>query len=94
MFCRGPYILLGYSAGGNTAFETVKEMENRGLEVSDLIIVDAYQKKQALPPQPSSTSAEHVPAHLRECIDNNEIADLQTSVFHFFDSLKCRVASR
>lgn len=24
---RGPYILLGYSAGGNTAFETVKEME-------------------------------------------------------------------
>ncbi|KRT88203.1 non-ribosomal peptide synthetase [Bacillus paralicheniformis] len=65
---RGPYILLGYSAGGNTAFETVKEMENRGLEVSDLIIVDAYQKKQALPPQPSSTSAEHVPAHLREAV--------------------------
>lgn len=65
---QGPYILLGYSAGGNTAFEIVKEMEKRDLEVSDLIIVDSYQKKQALPPQPSSVSAENVPAHLREAI--------------------------
>ncbi|MED1741238.1 amino acid adenylation domain-containing protein [Bacillus swezeyi] len=65
---QGPYILLGYSAGGNTAFEVVKKMEEYGLEVSDLIIVDAYQKKQVLPPQPSSASAETVPAHLREAV--------------------------
>ncbi|MBY8914329.1 amino acid adenylation domain-containing protein [Bacillus sp. YC2] len=65
---KGPYILLGYSAGGNTAFEAVKAMESRGLEVSDLIIADAYRKLEALPPQPNSTTADNVPDPVREAV--------------------------
>jgi fengycin family lipopeptide synthetase E len=53
---RGPYILLGYSAGGNTAFETVKEMENRGLEVSDLIIADGISKETSI----AATAKQHL----------------------------------
>ncbi|NLD47411.1 MAG: AMP-binding protein [Clostridiaceae bacterium] len=38
---EGPYVLLGYSAGGNLAFAVVQEMERRGYEVSDLILFDS-----------------------------------------------------
>ncbi|ATX85253.1 hypothetical protein CU084_08395 [Bacillus velezensis] len=37
---QGPYVFLGYSGGGNIAFEVAKEMENKGLEVSDIIMLD------------------------------------------------------
>jgi len=38
---EGPYVLFGYSAGGNLAYAVVQEMEKRGYEVSDLILFDA-----------------------------------------------------
>ncbi|OPY27897.1 MAG: Acetyl-coenzyme A synthetase [Methanobacterium sp. PtaU1.Bin242] len=41
----GPYILVGYSAGGHLAFEVAKELNNRGLEVSELILLDSPYKK-------------------------------------------------
>lgn len=41
---EGPYRLLGYSAGGNLAFEVAKELEKRGHEVSDIILFDSYKK--------------------------------------------------
>lgn len=41
---EGPYIFLGYSLGGNLAFEVAKAMESRGHHVSDLIMVDAMRK--------------------------------------------------
>jgi amino acid adenylation domain-containing protein/FkbH-like protein len=41
---EGPYMLLGYSAGGNVAFEVAKELEKRGYEVSDVILFDSYKK--------------------------------------------------
>ena len=40
---EGPYVLLGYSLGGNLAFEVCKELENRGKEVSNVIIMDSYR---------------------------------------------------
>jgi amino acid adenylation domain-containing protein len=40
---EGPYVLLGYSAGGNLAFEVAKELTERGCEVSDIIMVDSYR---------------------------------------------------
>ncbi|NLN64296.1 MAG: amino acid adenylation domain-containing protein [Clostridiaceae bacterium] len=40
---EGPYVLMGWSAGGNLAFEVVKEMESQGHEVSDLILIDAHR---------------------------------------------------
>ena len=41
---EGPYILLGYSAGGNLAFEVARGLISRGGIVSDLIIIDSYRK--------------------------------------------------
>ncbi|PAD65391.1 non-ribosomal peptide synthase [Bacillus siamensis] len=65
---EGPYILFGYSAGGNTAFEAAKAMEKRGLEISDVIIADAYRKLDTLPPQPTNATAENVPEAVREAV--------------------------
>jgi amino acid adenylation domain-containing protein/non-ribosomal peptide synthase protein (TIGR01720 family) len=39
----GPYVLLGYSVGGNLAFEVCKELERRGHEVSDIIMLDTVK---------------------------------------------------
>ncbi|MEJ8545005.1 non-ribosomal peptide synthase/polyketide synthase [Brevibacillus borstelensis] len=40
----GPYTLLGYSSGGNLAFEVAKELEKQGYAVSDIILFDSYWK--------------------------------------------------
>ncbi|KJB88043.1 hypothetical protein AZ66_09755, partial [Paenibacillus sp. E194] len=47
----GPYVFLGYSVGGNLAFEVAKEMERRGREVSDIILLDSVIsiEKQEVP---------------------------------------------
>lgn len=45
---EGPFILLGYSAGGNLAFEVAKELSRRGFEVSDLIMVDSGMRAQTI----------------------------------------------
>lgn len=37
----GPYLFLGYSAGGNLAFEVARELEARGRRVSGIIMLDA-----------------------------------------------------
>ncbi|MBO3795582.1 amino acid adenylation domain-containing protein, partial [Bacillus subtilis] len=38
---NSPYIFIGYSAGGNLAFEVAKYMETKGYEVSDIIMLDS-----------------------------------------------------
>ncbi|WP_432408908.1 amino acid adenylation domain-containing protein [Wukongibacter sp. M2B1] len=40
---EGPYLLMGYSAGGNLAFEVAKELTKRGFEVSSIIMIDSYR---------------------------------------------------
>ncbi len=45
---HGPYDLLGYSGGGNLAFETAKWLETHGHPVSKIILLDAFRKKQKL----------------------------------------------
>ncbi|WBW99496.1 non-ribosomal peptide synthetase [Oceanirhabdus sp. W0125-5] len=42
------YILMGYSAGGNLAFEVAKELELRGRDVSAIIMIDAHRKDKVL----------------------------------------------
>jgi amino acid adenylation domain-containing protein len=39
-----PLLLLGYSAGGNFAFEIAKELEAKGREVSDIILIDSFKR--------------------------------------------------
>ncbi|WP_030253872.1 non-ribosomal peptide synthetase/type I polyketide synthase [Streptomyces violens] len=45
----GPCALLGYSLGGNLAFEVAKELERRGREVSRLVLLDSYRFTEAGP---------------------------------------------
>jgi bacitracin synthase 3 len=40
----GPVTVLGYSSGGNLAFEMAKELERRGRTVSDLILLDSWKR--------------------------------------------------
>jgi thioesterase domain-containing protein/acyl carrier protein len=40
---EGPYTLMGWSAGGNLAFEVAKEMERQGHKVTDIILVDVHR---------------------------------------------------
>ncbi len=42
---HGPYTLLGYSAGGNLAFEVSKEMEQAGCGPIDLILLDSFSTR-------------------------------------------------
>ncbi|MGW4272983.1 amino acid adenylation domain-containing protein [Streptomyces seoulensis] len=58
---EGPCALLGYSLGGNLAFEVAKELERRGREVSDVVIVDSYRIDASFAPGP-----EHIEAFERE----------------------------
>ncbi|MDM5228718.1 amino acid adenylation domain-containing protein [Cytobacillus sp. NJ13] len=44
---QGPYTLLGYSAGGNLAYEVARSLEEAGEKVSKVIIIDAERKNQA-----------------------------------------------
>jgi malonyl CoA-acyl carrier protein transacylase/thioesterase domain-containing protein/acyl carrier protein len=43
---QGPYTLLGYSAGGNLAFEVAKGMEKAGCSLVDLIIMDSFSSRE------------------------------------------------
>ncbi|MFD3943866.1 amino acid adenylation domain-containing protein [Streptomyces sp. NPDC058579] len=57
----GPCLLLGYSLGGNLAFEVAKELERRGREVSHVVILDSYRIEEAY-----GIAAEHVEAFEHE----------------------------
>ncbi|MGW4348239.1 amino acid adenylation domain-containing protein [Streptomyces sp. NPDC004690] len=61
----GPCALLGYSLGGNLAFEVAKELERRGREVSHVVIVDSHRIDATFAPGP-----EHIEAFERELRDH------------------------
>ncbi|MFI8195223.1 amino acid adenylation domain-containing protein [Streptomyces sp. NPDC085942] len=66
---EGPYLLLGYSLGGNLAFETAKELERRGHRVAHVVIIDSRRILAAYEPDASGIAAfetelaEHVRKH-------------------------------
>ncbi len=66
---QGPYLLLGYSLGGNLAFETAKELERRGHRVAHVVIIDSRRILTAYEPDASGIAAfetelaEHVRKH-------------------------------
>ncbi|SCW30123.1 non-ribosomal peptide synthase domain TIGR01720/amino acid adenylation domain-containing protein [Paenibacillus tianmuensis] len=53
---QGPYIFLGYSIGGSLAFEVTKAMENRGYQVSDIIMIDTLRRTETIESSPEGTS--------------------------------------
>jgi fengycin family lipopeptide synthetase D len=44
----GPYNFIGYSGGGNIAFEVTKVLEQRGEKVSKIIMIDSTRKQMKL----------------------------------------------
>ncbi|MQS11078.1 amino acid adenylation domain-containing protein [Streptomyces kaniharaensis] len=62
---QGPYALLGYSLGGNLAFEVAKELERRGRGVSAVVILDSYRIPEAY-----ALGDEHLAAFERELHDH------------------------
>ncbi|WP_434744192.1 non-ribosomal peptide synthetase/type I polyketide synthase [Streptomyces sp. A-14] len=54
---EGPCLLLGYSLGGNLAFETAKELERRGRRVAHVVILDSRRILTAYEPDPSGIAA-------------------------------------
>ncbi|WGP13925.1 non-ribosomal peptide synthetase/type I polyketide synthase [Streptomyces sp. SH5] len=54
---EGPCTLLGYSLGGNLAFETAKELERRGRRVAHVVILDSRRILTAYEPDASGIAA-------------------------------------
>jgi len=53
----GPYVLLGYSAGGKITFEMARAMENHHLEVADVILLDYFWTAQRVEGDPEGAVA-------------------------------------
>ncbi|WP_061336776.1 non-ribosomal peptide synthetase [Clostridium botulinum] len=53
-----PYILIGYSIGGNLAFEVAKNLEKQGYEVSDIILLDSLIREHKIDCSLDSTKKE------------------------------------
>lgn len=71
---RGRCLLLGYSLGGNLAFETAKELERRGREVAHVIILDSHRIQE-----PYIAGQEHIDAfegELREHLRKHTGSDI------------------
>ncbi|WP_369345680.1 non-ribosomal peptide synthetase [Caldalkalibacillus mannanilyticus] len=58
---QSPFVFLGYSIGGNLAFEVAKVMEKKGYEVSDIIMVDIDRR---------NTFLEFTPEQLDELVES------------------------
>ncbi|MFI1884788.1 amino acid adenylation domain-containing protein [Streptomyces jumonjinensis] len=65
---EGRCLLLGYSLGGNLAFETAKELERRGRRVAHVIILDSHRITEAYVPGREHLDAfeEELRGHLRK----------------------------
>ncbi|MFI0943209.1 amino acid adenylation domain-containing protein [Streptomyces sp. NPDC021020] len=61
----GPLVLLGYSLGGNLAFETAKELERRGLTVGGVVILDSHRI-----PEPYTVGPEHLASFATELAEH------------------------
>ncbi|MFK0048679.1 amino acid adenylation domain-containing protein [Streptomyces sp. NPDC090741] len=62
---EGPCLLLGYSLGGNLAFEVAKQLERRGRVVAQVVIMDSHRIEEEY-----GLSAEHTDAFERELRDH------------------------
>ncbi len=69
---EGPYRLLGYSAGGNIAFEIAKEFEKMGHVVSDIIFLDSFKKKGTR--KPTKKSLKNIEEEITNIISDQGIA--------------------
>ncbi|WP_078857022.1 non-ribosomal peptide synthetase/type I polyketide synthase [Streptomyces sp. NBRC 109706] len=74
---EGPLDLLGYSLGGNLAFEVAKELQARGRRVRRVVLVDAPRVAAAYPLSEEAVAAfdEELHDHLRRHTGSRGVAD-------------------
>ncbi|MFE4453081.1 amino acid adenylation domain-containing protein [Streptomyces sp. NPDC056796] len=72
----GPCRLLGYSLGGNLAFETAKELERRGRRVDHVVILDSRRILTTYEPDASGIAAfeSELAEHLRKHTGSEAVA--------------------
>ncbi|MBU9709582.1 amino acid adenylation domain-containing protein [Paenibacillus sp. AK121] len=72
---QGPYVLLGYSIGGNLAHKVASTLERQGHAVSDIFMLDSVKRTEALPFTDEETEQEihamleQVPESYRELLN-------------------------
>ncbi|MGG4499221.1 amino acid adenylation domain-containing protein [Paenibacillus polymyxa] len=72
---QGPYVLLGYSIGGNLAHKVADTLERQGYTVSDILMLDSVKRAEALPFTDEETEQEihamleKVPESYRELLN-------------------------
>ncbi|MGQ3480236.1 amino acid adenylation domain-containing protein [Paenibacillus sp. TY11] len=72
---QGPYVLLGYSIGGNLAHKVADMLERQGHAVSDIFMLDSVKRTEALPFTDEETEheiyamLEQVPETYRELLN-------------------------
>ncbi len=76
---RGPYILLGYSGGGNLAFEVAKELIARGNEVSDIILMDVSVFKEK-PGLTREQMTQLVEASIQKILEDNQHISIDVQI--------------
>ncbi|PCG85174.1 non-ribosomal peptide synthetase [Streptomyces sp. WZ.A104] len=72
----GPCLLLGYSLGGNLAFETARELERRGREVAHVVVIDSRRIPEAYEPDEDGIAVfeAELAGHLRKHTGSDAVA--------------------
>lgn len=75
---RFPCVMLGYSGGGNLAFEVCKLLEAQGKQVSAIIMIDAFRKRYIPKTMPADilVMKEEAMAQLGDAASENALEDL------------------
>ncbi|MCY9685313.1 amino acid adenylation domain-containing protein [Paenibacillus apiarius] len=74
---QGALHLLGYSAGGNLAFEVAKQLESEGREVAHLILLDSYPRKTAMQTADQEAYAESLQEEISRFIAHAPDVDVE-----------------
>ncbi|MCR8937086.1 non-ribosomal peptide synthase/polyketide synthase [Brevibacillus laterosporus] len=80
---EGPYTLMGYSSGGNLAFEVAKELETQGHQVSSIILFDSYWKDKAIE-QTAAEARKEIEAFFTEIGVHNEMFNMTREDLELF----------
>ncbi len=88
----GPYVLFGYSAGGNLAFEAARYLESKGEVVSDIIFADSYIEPEMQPFDfkefmLKSRKKHYLPEQIKYLVANKiayKKTEKRTAAFHYF----------
>ncbi len=75
-------LFVGYSFGGNIAYEVVKELENRGITIKNIVLIDSYMLQKFWYADPNDLKLE-VDKFIEEYIqeDNKKSRSLQEEMF-------------